>query len=238
MAEGRKPEIWACALCHYPNGKGKPENAGVAGLPVEYFIEQMREFKSGERNSADSRKKNTSFMVAYAKAMTDEEVSEAAKYFGSMKWSPWIKVVETDTVPKTRTSVGMYMPLENGGTEPLGKRIIEVPVDPKGTESLRNPRSGFIAYAPKGSIAKGKELVLHGDGKTIACGVCHGADLRGLGPVPPIAGRSPSYLMRQLYDMQQDTRKASWTKLMKPVVRNLSQEDMLDIVAYTAAQNP
>jgi len=238
VAHGRKPDVWACALCHYPNGKGKPENAGVAGFPVSYFVEQMHEFRDGQRKSADSRKTNTALMSAFAKSMTDQEIQQAADYFGSMKWTPWIKVVETATVPKTRTSVGMYMPIPGGGTEPIGQRIIEVPVDPEGTEALRNPRSGFIAYAPLGSIRKGEELVMNGAGKTSPCGVCHGADLKGLGPVPTIAGRSPSYLVRQLYDMQQGTRNGAWTELMKPVVSKLTQEDMLNIAAYTSSLKP
>ncbi len=238
VAHGRKPAVWACALCHYPNGKGKPENAGVAGFPVSYFVEQMHEFRDGQRRSADSRKTNTALMSAFAKTMTDQEIQEAAEYFGAMKWTPWIKVSETGMVPKTRTSVGMYMPIPAGGTEPLGQRIIEVPVDPEGTEALRNPRSGFLAYVPIGSIQKGKDLVTGGGGKTNACGVCHGTDLKGLGPVPGIAGRSPSYLVRQLYDMQQNTRNGAWTELMKSVVKNLSQEDMLNIAAYTSSLQP
>ena len=238
VAHGRKPEIWACSLCHYPNGKGRPENAGVAGLPVEYFIEQMHEFGAGERKSADTRKKNTGLMSAFAKNMTDEEIREAAEYFGSMKWTPWIKVVETETVPKTRTSVGMYLPLEGDAREPIGNRIIEVPVNAEATEVLRDPHSGFIAYVPIGSVKKGANLVTKGGAKTSPCAVCHGADLNGLGPVPGIAGRSPSYLVRQLYDMQQGTRTGTWTELMKPVVSKLSTEDMLNIAAYTSSLKP
>ena len=70
----------------------------------------------------------------------------------------------------------------------------------------------------------------------VACGTCHGADLMGLGPVPGIGGRSPSYLMRQLYDLQQGTRKGLWSPLMKQVVANLSQDDMLNVVAYVASR--
>jgi cytochrome c553 len=119
VAHGRKPTIWACALCHYPNGKGGPENAGVSGLPISYFIEQMHEFRDGQRKSADSRKKNTELMSAFAKAMTDQEIQAAAEYFCGMKWTLWIKVVETDTVPKTRTSVGMYLPIAGAGKDEL-----------------------------------------------------------------------------------------------------------------------
>jgi cytochrome c553 len=70
-----------------------------------------------------------------------------------------------------------------------------------------------------------------GGGKTAACATCHGADLMGLGPVPGIAGRSPSYLVRQLYDMQAGNRHGEWTALMKPVVEKLTSDDMIAIAA-------
>lgn len=241
VAHGRKQDkqdVRACALCHYPNGKGRPENAPVVGLPYGYFVQQMSDFKNGLRKSADSRKANTNLMADFAKFMTDDEVKAAAEYFSSMKWTPWIRVVETAMVPKTRLAGGMYLRIENGGTEPLGQRIIETPENVEATEMLRDPRSGFVAYAPPGSVKKGEALVKTGAGKTTECGVCHGTDLKGLGPVPGIAGRSPSYLVRQLYDMQQGTRKGTWTELMKPVVSKLTNEDMLNIAAYTASLMP
>lgn len=238
VSHGRKPDIWACALCHYPNGKGRPENAGVAGLPVSYFVHQMHDFRDGLRKSADTQKKNTNLMIQYAKAMTDDEIEAAARYFGSMKWTPWIQVVETDTVPKTRLSAGMFLPLEGEGKEPLGKRIIEVPKDAEATEALRNPRSGFIAYVPFGSIKKGEALATSGGRKTVPCTICHGADLKGIGPVPGIAGRSPSYLVRQLYDIQQNARNGEWTSLMKPAVSKLTEEDMLNLAAYASSLKP
>lgn len=238
VAHGRKEaNVWACSLCHYPNGKGRPENAGVAGLPASYFIQTMNDFKSGARKSSDSRKANTNLMIGFAKAMTDDEIKAAAEYFGSMRWTPWIKVVETNSVPKTRTAGGMFLKLEGNEKEPIGKRIIEAPDNTEATELLRDDHSPFTAYVPPGSIKKGEALVTTGGGgKTIACGTCHGADLMGLGPVPGIAGRSPSYLVRQLYDMQQGNRHGVWTELMKPVVAKLTPDDMIAIVAYTASR--
>ena len=238
VSHGRKPEIWACGLCHYPNGKGRPENAGVSGLPVSYFIEQMRKFRDGERSSADTLKKNTGIMISIAKAMTDDEIKQAAVYYGAVKWTPWMKVVETKTVPKTYTNVGMYLPLEGNEEEPMGQRIIETPVDAEATEILRNPRSGFIVYAPIGSVKKGEALVSGKKKDAVACGVCHGSDLKGLGPIPGLAGRSPSYLVRQMYDIQQGTRHGAWTDLMQPPMKGLGQDDLLNISAYLASLAP
>jgi cytochrome c553 len=239
VSHGRRPDVRACALCHYPNGKGRPENAGVSGLPVAYFVQTMADFKTGARKSADSRKANTNLMIAYAKAMTDDEVKAAAEYFAAMKWTPWIKVVEAAAVPKTRIAGGMFLKLDGNETEPIGDRIIEMPEDTERTETLRDPRSGFIAYVPIGSLKKGEALVTTGSsGKTTRCAVCHGADLKGLGPVPGIVGRSPSYTVRQLFDTQHGTRTGVWADLMKPVVANLTNEDMLAIAAYTASRTP
>jgi cytochrome c553 len=233
VAKGRRPDVRACALCHYPNGKGRPENAPVSGFTAAYFIQQMADFRDGNRKSAEPRKANTNVMIAIAKAMTDDEIKASAEYFSAMKWTPWVKVVETGTVPKTRLSAGMFMPLDGpaAGQEPIGQRIIEVPEHPDDTDTLRDDRSGFVAYVPAGSIRKGERLAAN-------CGVCHGADLKGLGPVPGIAGRSPSYLVRQMYDMQQGARKGPWTELMKPSVAKLSEEDMLELAAYVSSRTP
>src|SRR5271169_2938829 len=70
VAHGKKPDVRACSLCHYPNGKGRPENAGVAGLPTVYFLQQMADFRNGNRKSAEPRKANTNAMITIAKGMT------------------------------------------------------------------------------------------------------------------------------------------------------------------------
>lgn len=232
VGHGRPPAIAACGTCHLANGKGRPENGGVAGLPVAYFIQQMADFKAGNRRSADPRKANSNRMAGFAMAMTDDEVKAAAEYFGSLAWTPWVKVVEADTVPKVKANGGLFAVLPGGEMEPIGQRIVEVPVNEE-QAALRNSHSGFIAYVPVGSIAKGAALVTAGGGgKTMQCGVCHGTDLQGVGPIPPLAGRSPSYLARELYDMQQGTRKGTMSALMKPVVEKLNNDDILAIVAY------
>src|SRR5207244_7218170 len=222
-------------LCHYPNGKGRQENAGVAGLPVSYFTQTMNDFRSGARKSAEPRKANTNAMITIAKAMTPEEIKEAAEYFGAMKWTPWVRVVETNSVPKMESRGGIWIPLEGNEKEPIGVRIVETPENPERTEILRDPRSGFIAYVPVGSVKKGETLVTS---RALDCRVCHGAELQGLGPVPGIAGRSPSYLARPMYDMQSGARHGEWADLMKPIVAKLTEEDLVNIVAYVSSRIP
>jgi cytochrome c553 len=243
VANGREtatPKIYACALCHYPNGKGRPENANVTGLTYDYIVRQLMDFRNGARATSDPRKPNTQLMAWFAQQMTDDEIRAAATYFASIPASPWIKVVESDTVPKTRAVGGIFLPFtgEDAGHEPIGARIIETPASVEDTEIRRNPRSGFIAYVPPGSVKKGEALVTTGGGKVTACTVCHGADLRGLGPVPTLAGRSPSYIGRQLYDMQHGNRTGAWTPLMAPVVGALTGEDILNAAAYLASLPP
>src|SRR5207248_232596 len=108
--------------------KGRAENAGVSGLSTEYFIHTMNDFKNGNRKSADPRKGNTNLMMQFAKNMTDDEIKAAAEYFGAIKWTPWIKVVEAKTVPKTKPANGLFL-VEGHETEPLGDRIVETPVN-------------------------------------------------------------------------------------------------------------
>jgi cytochrome c553 len=234
-----------CAACHLPTGKGRPENAPVVGQPPAYFIRQIQDFRSGARHTFDPRKPNTGTMIALAKALTDEEIKAAADYFGSMQWTPWTRVVETERVPKTKIEGNLFIDTSSALTEPIAGRIIEVPENEEQSERLRNPRSGFVAYVPPGSLKRGENLVTTGGvavvdgkivpGKTIACATCHGPALQGLADFPGIAGRSPSYLVRQLYDLQQGTRNGPTAVLMKPVVANLTNDDFVAIAAYVAS---
>jgi cytochrome c553 len=225
-------QVRACGSCHLPTGTGHDESAYMAGLPASYFIRQMADWKSGDR-------KYSATMVAMAKVITDSEIREAADYFASLKPQPWIRVVETDTVPRSYIGPGNKRLIHpDGGTEPLGNHIIEVPEDEE-VVVYRDPTSGFVAYVPRGSIAKGKELALTGNGgKTIACGICHGRTLRGLGEVPAIAGRHPNYIVRQLWNMQNGERVGTSAALMQQVVEKLSNDDMLAIAAYVASLTP
>jgi cytochrome c553 len=222
-----------CGTCHLMSGQGHPESADIAGLPAEYIVRQMNYFKSGTR-------KDNERMTPIAKNVSDEDVRQAAEYFAAIKPIPWVKVVEAATPPKTYVSIdARHRVLDpNGGTEPIGHRIIETPVDPMQT-SIRDPHSAFIAYVPPGSIAKGEALVkTGGSGKTIQCAICHGDDLKGLGEVPRLAGLQPVYLARQLICMQNGASAGTAAALMKKVVSNLSEDDIISISAYLGSLPP
>jgi len=238
-----------CGGCHLPNGRGRPENAPPGGLPAAYFIRQIEDFRHGLRYTADPRKPNTNTMIDLAKAMSDAEVKEAAEYFASIKpIDHWIRVVESAMSPKIRYVGNLAQAAKEKGMEPIAGRIIEMSEDEEQNETLRNPHSGWVAYVPPGSVKKGEDLVVNGgmkiaggkivQGKTTACGTCHGLNLTGVvgADVPPIAGRSPSYLVRQLWDIQQGTRNGAQAQLMKLVVANLTQDDLVSIAAYVASK--
>jgi cytochrome c553 len=247
VATGRRPEVLGCSVCHVPNGQGRPESSRLAGLPASYMTEQIADFKNGLRKSAEPRLTPPTLMVSVAKALTDDEIKIAVQYFSALTYKPWIRVVESATAPKTRLAGGILIPDEPGAMEPIGSRIIEVPESVERT-ALHDSESGFVAYVPIGSIKKGERLVTTGGdkvvggkmvtGKTIRCAICHGADLKGLGNVPGIAGNSASYTARQLYDFQHGARNGAGAELMKPVVANLTEEDLVSIVAYVSSRTP
>ena len=220
----------ACGSCHLMSGQGHPESADIAGMPAAYIIRQMGYFKSGVR-------KEEARMGPIARAVSDEDARQAAEYFAAVTPMPFVKVIETATPPKTYVSADArhrrIMP--EGGTEPIGRRIIQVPDDPMRT-TIRDPHSGFTAYVPPGSIAKGKALVeTGGGGRTIACGICHGDTLQGLGNVPRLAGVHPIYLARQLYLFKDGTRNGVDAQLMKKPAARLTDDDILDVSAYLAS---
>lgn len=237
VARGRKPTVMACGFCHLPNGQGRPENSSLAGLPAAYIIQQMADFSSGRRKPS-KRTIPIEAMTTHETKANAAEVRAAADYFSRIKPKPWIQVVETRTVPKTHAAAWMLVRTPGGGKEPIGDRIIETPINRELTE-LRDDASGFIAYVPPGSVEKGKALATTADGgKTIDCEMCHGPGLKGKGSAPSIAGRSPSYIVRQLYDFRSGSRNGPDAQLMKPVTAKLTLDDMISLAAYLASLHP
>lgn len=233
-------QVQACGSCHLMSGHGHPESATLAGLPVAYMMRQMEDFKSGARKdpAIHDASQRAARMNGISRGLPDEDTRQAVQFFAALKPAVWYKVVEAQTVPKSWVNAGrMRLPLPGGGTEPLGNRIITMPQDAERVES-RDPHSGFIAYVPMGSIKKGEALAKGGSGKTIACDICHGEGLKGLGDVPRLAGIHPIYIVRQLFNIQTGANSSSAAAPMKRVVEKLSEDDMISIAAYTASLAP
>lgn len=223
----------ACGSCHLMSGQGHPESADITAQPVEYFIRQMEDFRSGARQEENR-------MGPIARAMSDEDVRLAAEYFAAVTPIPFVEVIETAMPPKTYVSVvARHRVLSpEGGTEPIGRRIVQIPKDPRRT-TIRDPHSGFIAYVPPGSIARGEALVKTGsDDTTVPCGTCHGEALRGAGDVPRLAGLQPVYIARQLFFMQNGVHVGPSVALMQAAVERLSEDDIIAISAYLGSLLP
>jgi cytochrome c553 len=231
-----KQGVRQCNLCHLPDGSGRPENAPISSLHPAYFMQQMQDFRDGLRKSADPRKANTNLMIGFAKATTAEEDRAAAEFFAQQPYPRRIKVMESKTAPKVRMQGGMHMAIpasEGGGLEPLASdEIVEVPDDNLRAET-RDTRMGWTAYVPPGTLSRGKQVAAKAQ-----CATCHGSNLEGIGPVPALAGRSPSYAMRQLFDFKTGARRGPWGELMKPVVAGLSMQDLMAVSAYAASIEP
>ena len=232
VAKGRKPDVFACAVCHLASGMGHAESSHLAGQSVKYIADQMADFKSGAR-------KDPARMTRIGKATTEEEARAAAEWFAALKPIKWMKVVETDTVPRNYGNAGrMRMPWPGKETEPLGKRIVELPQQAE-RAVLRDPYSGFVAYVPKGSVARGAKLVKNGtNGPATACVLCHGPKLQGTADVPGIAGTSAIYAARQIYNLQVGDRAGPQAALMQPVVSKMTEDDIIAVTAYLATLEP
>jgi cytochrome c553 len=232
--------ILPCALCHLPNGSGHVESASLAGLSASYIVQQFADFRTGSRRIPVGNSKTIGFLTSLKKRYTDDQVLAAAQYFASLKPRPWIRVVETTVVAKSVVSPETLMrtALPDRGTEPLGDRIVELPESTIGLLN-RDSHSGFIAYVPRGSVAAGETLVATttSDG-TPSCTSCHGNKLTGVGDVPPIAGRAPSYLVRQLWGFQSGERRGASAAIMQSVASKLTSSEMLEIAAYLASRPP
>jgi len=238
VSVGRKPDVSACAYCHRVEGTGGPENASLAGLPATYIVQQMADYKTGARSTAVQKRAPYTLMIAGAKAVSDEETLAAAAYFSALKPQVTIRVVESDMAPKTFVAGWFLAKNESAGTEPIGQRIIEIPDQLDQFES-RDSRATFTAYVPPGSLARGKALVAGLDlQKTPACATCHGTELRGHEAVPSIAGRSPTYVFRQLHEIKAGIRAGAGVLPMKETVAKLNHDDMIAISAYLASLQP
>lgn len=234
MAHGDAPKLWACSVCHLATGTGDPSSAAIAGLPADYIVQQFAEFRSGRRQCAIAKGVACGQdMLFEAKAATDKEIKEAAAYLSHLKYHSHIHVVETAIVPKTQIDGFELARAKNGGTEPIGERILEVSDNPTLFEK-HDGRITFTAYVPPGSIARGRALVASGAGAA-PCAACHGANLEGMGMTPPLAGRPPSYIVRQLFDIQHGFRRGPAVALMEPEVAHMTAAERIDIAAYLAS---
>jgi len=213
----------ACSLCHGASGVGGPQSANLRGQDAEYIVRQMKDFKSGARGSP------LSGGGAIAKALTDAETAEAAKYYAGLNPMRSARIIESTSAPKTtvgRDSQRIKLP--GNETEPLGKRIVEF--------AEASAEAPFAAYVPVGSLAAGK-LVVEGS-KSEECESCHGDGLKGSHDMPSLAGRSPVYIARQLYSFRNGLRTGGVADVMKITIEDLNDDDIIAAAAYIGSLDP
>jgi cytochrome c553 len=239
VAYGRKPVVYACGYCHLPDGQGRPENAALAGLTAAYIEAQVADIRSGARRSAwRGANLPTDYMRASAEHATDAEVASAAEYFSGLRITRRVEVVEATRIPRVIESAWVHVVAGDDATEVLGQRIVEVAIDHERHE-LRDSASGYRAYVPQGSITRGQTIAQIGQGGTaLACVACHSPDLRGVGAIPPLAGRSPTYIVRQLLAFRTGSRSSAAGASMMPVVAQMNIDDMIAVAAYAASLEP
>jgi cytochrome c553 len=223
----------ACGYCHLPDGNGRPENSALAGLPTDYIKRQVAAFDEGSRRSALASAVPVKMMIATAKGTVRSDVDEAADYFSKLRYSSHVRVVETSEL-SFRPDRFVYV-LSPGVRQPLGDRIIEVPIDPAEFEK-RDPHTKYTAFVPPGSIAAGR-AVAQGGGQAAPCAVCHGEGLRG-GIAPPLAGRSPTAMVRQLAAFQTGARSNPEAAPMRVITSHLDDKSIIAVAAYAATLKP
>jgi cytochrome c553 len=239
VLHGRRGTLAACGYCHLPDGSGRPENASLGGLPADYIRRQIAAFRDGTRKPAIPGWIPNVLMTKIAMNATDQDIAAAADYFAAIPAPRHVQVIEAERITGSLAQAFILRAVPGAG-EPLGNRIVEGPSDFERFEH-RDPRLIYTAYVPTGSLGRGALLAnTGGNGATLACTTCHGAGLRG-GPgaiAPPIAGRSPTYLFRQLYGFSTGARSGDAAQPMRGVVANLTRKDMIALAAYAASLAP
>ena len=236
----RMPEVVAkgkplpCMQCHLANGGSHPESAAIAGMSVNYIIEQVHAFRDGDR--VDTR---TGRMVLASQAASEKDIREAAEYYAAIgpDRQKWVKTVVGTEVPKGPAPFGgggfRYHAPEDG-MEPLpAGMVVEVAENDDLVRARDQIDGGFVQYVHPEDMALGEKVAAEGK-----CGTCHGADYKGEGDVPRLANQHPVYMIRQLKDMQTGARKDKNVAIMKPIVDKLSDREMVAVSAYLASKSP
>lgn len=225
----------ACAECHIISGTGVPPTAALNGLPQTYIIEQIAAFRAGERGTGGPMTAHN--MLDEARALTPADSRQSADYFSSTKFVSNVHVVETATVPKMHWKYFVLVPDKDRAREPIGERIIETPIN-FDDYARSDGRARYIAYVPPGSIQRGAAFASKGHGAATACESCHGAKLQGVGIIPPLAGRSPTYIARELILFQTGRRTNPGATPMVQQAAHLTLKDMVDVAAYAGSRKP
>jgi cytochrome c553 len=99
-----------------------------------------------------------------------------------------------------------------------------------------NPKP--IGGAPKELVTTGQKIYEEGvpSAEIPACANCHGADAKGNGPFPRLAGQLHDYIFRKLVNWSkergQDPANPDTSAIMEPIAHSLSEPQVKAVAAY------
>lgn len=228
-----------CADCHMVNGQGAVGIPDIAGLRAAYLSEQLEAFRSGARRSAQTGRLATEAMIGVAKAWGEPDLKAAVAYYAALPRRTPVKIVVTDAAPPMRTERfgWTYTDPTGGKDRALDGAVAETPQS-VGRVFMRDLSNRQIVYVSRSTLTLGETLVHTGGNGGQPCTLCHGADLRGTAIAPPLAGRDPSYLARQLWDIRSGARSGASVAAMQGPARGLAPRDITAVAAYLASRQP
>ena len=120
VMHGRKPVVMACGFCHLADGRGRPENAMVAGLPVEYFVQQVKDMRTPGASkrfagAVSARRRDG----AHRRQRHRRRGGGGGRYFARVRARRASRVVESDSVPRFMPLNGVSTLLPGAAREPL-----------------------------------------------------------------------------------------------------------------------
>jgi cytochrome c553 len=167
-------------------------------------------------------------MVLASKAISEKELKEAAEYYAAIgpERQRWVKTASATAAFAITLRAAARSHCRREWSSKWRRTTISFGHATRSTAASSQ-------YVRADDLALGETVATAG-----ACGTCHGADYKGVGDVPRLAGQHAVYLIRQLKDMQIGARKDKNVALMKPIVEKLSDREIVAVSAYLASKNP
>jgi cytochrome c553 len=112
-----------------------------------------------------------------------------------------------------------------------GKRInhvMQAQTSKLTTEDINN-YGAYFAVQQAAKVGGDLALVKQGKDKATVCLSCHGSSGEGNGEFPRLAGQHPDYLVKQLTDYKNGSRK---NDAMQAIAGNLSEEEIKALAAF------
>lgn len=216
----------ACASCHGVNGEGDADIGipALGGLPREYFVKQIADFRTGKR--ASPIKMPADAALNNSQVLRTDDPEAAADFYA--RWM--IGVAKGLSTEDAKAAAGYY----------AQRGLPRAPTAPAAAAKAEDKAKPKPAPDPE-VIALGKDLAINGDwDRNIPpCFKCHALGGVGVAPAfPPLAGQHPDYVVRQLKAWKSGARTNDPLDLMKRLSKNLTEAEMRAVALYMASLGP